>query len=585
MTIVIALFLCEYKFAFDLLNKFSVFYKTSPGDRDIQSTVLRVRSWFGTNMSVKFLYAVVLIKVQLEFTRSQQSFTDSMLAFSRHIGLLRSVRFLVVRDKHLCLQDVTCKRPICSRNRLVAKVSSQQHRNIDIPTDGSVQPNTPAKSAIFNEYFSTGLGVVILRKGKARLFRELRHTMVYSGAIAETLAGNGTTVIELSAAVVVVDNNYKPIGLGLYNPKSMFRVRLLQILNDEILPKKPWCVEESISSLLDHAISKRLAVGLPNAHTDSYRIVNGDGDGLSGLFVDRFGHAAVIASCAAWCQHYRSSVEKAVRIALAPYGITDIVWRSHAERLRQDGLLLPTDEGSADANLSPGSVAKEVILSAREGDVLFQLPRSMLQSGQKTGHYADQREARAYIRQLISARGDSPRVLDLFCYTGGFALNAALANSGVKVVAVDSSETALDMARRNAELNGVGDRISFVKSDVPKFARTTRETSADRFNVIIVDPPKFAPSSRALTKALSKYRRVNQSAIGLIVPHGILVSCSCSAAVSQRREVFIDTIRAAAAAENREISLMCSFGASADHPVNVGMLETEYLTVCVFSVR
>ena len=151
--------------------------------------------------------------------------------------------------------------------------------------------------------------------------------------------------------------------------------------------------------------------------------------------------------------------------------------------------------------------------------------------GHKTGFYVDQRDNRKLMREI--ARGK--RVLDVCCYTGGFALNAALGGAS-DVVAVDSSESALDMARKNAELNGVQDKVNFVRADAFDFMQAEIDAGrAGSYDVVVLDPPKFAPTKPALKKAIPKYVGLNKRAMTLLRPGGILITCSCSGAVTQER--------------------------------------------------
>lgn len=500
------------------------------------------------------------------------------------------------------------------RNRQATLCVATPSKNAATPPSSSTltEESRTVTNPTVQRYLSLGLSVVILKSGKSRLFRSHRPTTIYPVAIRATVMSPSistsitsatsatipaeTEEIPMSAPVAVLDASFIPLAYGVYNPVSLFRVRILRLLTaqeSEVHEIESWAPCDSVRSLLREAITVRKRIGLPNKGTDAYRIVNSDGDGLSGLFIDRFGCIAVVSSCAAWCEVFRDDIESAIHDELKNDGISEIVWRSHPDRLRQDGLEFEKSDDIEDKKEEGGIIEKKKnkhgdghdVVVGKEDGVLFELPWFALQSGQKTGHFADQRDARAYLRQILSSSTTPTRVLDLFCYSGGFALNAAMSNPIIQVLGVDSSQVALNIAQRNAELNNLNDRVEFIRGDAAKFAN---DYAGELFDVVIVDPPKFAPNVKALPRALGKYKRVNETALKMFKSDGgtgILVSCSCSAAVAQKRQVLVDAVREGAAACGKEVRLLKTFGAGADHPIHTGMMETEYLTVCVFSVR
>ncbi|MCA9228394.1 MAG: class I SAM-dependent rRNA methyltransferase, partial [Planctomycetales bacterium] len=187
----------------------------------------------------------------------------------------------------------------------------------------------------------------------------------------------------------------------------------------------------------------------------------------------------------------------------------------------------------------------------------------------KTGYYLDQVENRRAAAAYMKGR----RVLDLFCYAGGFSLLAATAGGAREVIGVDSSERALAMARANAELNGVSN-VRFVEGDC---FRTMDELLDDRekFDAIVLDPPKFTRSRQTVDEALRAYHRLNRVAVDLLQPEGILVTCSCSGNVT--RDDFLMMLSGVAQKTGRMIQVLDQRGASADHPIATNCLETEYL--------
>lgn len=376
----------------------------------------------------------------------------------------------------------------------------------------------------------------------------------------------------------------------------MFRVRILRHCDDNDALTLPWHFEQDIVQKVEHAVAARSVIGIPNAETDVYRVVNSEGDRLSGLVVDRSGETLVVSSSALWCERYKPYILAALAKVLP--SCDDVVWRPNFDRLKQDGLQVkafeslgphPEDDASHsfDVSVKEDKVEDEEGLDVvvKECGVRYVLSRFALTRGQKTGHYADQRENRQFVRELVRLRKIPSHVLDLFCYTGGFALNAALGKEGTTVVAVDSSEKALDLGRKNAELNKVSSSIQFVRTDVVKYLRSAADTQRGSFDIVVVDPPKFAPNIKAMSKAIHKYRSLNEAALHMVKRGGILCTCSCSAAMTQDRVVFIETIRQAAREAGRELTLLKTLGAASDHPITPEMRETEYLTMCVFVCR
>jgi 23S rRNA (cytosine1962-C5)-methyltransferase len=199
-----------------------------------------------------------------------------------------------------------------------------------------------------------------------------------------------------------------------------------------------------------------------------------------------------------------------------------------------------------------------------------------LRQGHKTGFYLDQRENRRAAANHVHGR----RMLDMFCYSGGFALNGVKHGGATDVLRVDSSENALNLARANAELNGVSN-LHFRAGDG---FRVLQELADERqkFGVVVLDPPKFARSRSAVDDALMAYHRINRLAVNLLEPGGILVTCSCSGHVL--REDFLHMLAGVAQRSNREIQVLEQRGASPDHPISTTCLEGEYLKCFVCRV-
>ncbi len=199
-----------------------------------------------------------------------------------------------------------------------------------------------------------------------------------------------------------------------------------------------------------------------------------------------------------------------------------------------------------------------------------------LRSGQKTGFYLDQR----LNRRAIAGYCQGEQVLDLCCYSGAFSLNAVKHGGATATVGVDSSEPAIELARRHAEINGIN-CAEFECGDVFKVVERLR-TEGRRFGMVVCDPPKYAKSARDVERAIKGYLRLNLAALGVLAPGGILVTCSCSGLVG--RELFIEVIGSVAEQSGRPIQILEQRGQSPDHPISASCLETEYLKCLVCRV-
>ncbi len=427
---------------------------------------------------------------------------------------------------------------------------------------------------------------MVLKRGKGRFFRDMRSSMVYRGAVASCIPTQSRALAPADP-VVVVDGVHEMVGYGFYNAKSIFQVRLLRhgLIDD-------FDVQKDIERRLRDAFALRRTLGLPNGDTNAFRVVNGEGDRLSGLTVDFYSNVLVVSSSAIWCERYRSEIERGLAVVVPT--ASNIIWRRSLDRLRQDGFedasdrddsaQVPTVEDQLanavvhEQETAANSMQKDAGIVVLENGVRYTLPMRTLFSGQKTGHYTDQRDARAFLKDILAARGDCAHVLDLFCYTAGFGLSAALA--GARVTCVDSSARAVELGAENARLNGVAELVDFVRSDISKFLMAL---SVDElFDVVICDPPKFAPNAKALPRAVRKYRALNAAAMKRVRHGGLFLTCSCSAAVARQKDLFLEITHKAACDADREVALLKNFGTAADHPVAPDALDGDYLTACLF---
>jgi len=327
-------------------------------------------------------------------------------------------------------------------------------------------------------------------------------------------------------------------------------------------------------------------MNLPSDMTDTYRLVNGEGDGLSGLAVDILGGStAIVMSSAAWCEIHKETIKSVLAKLLKQHQSyanvdIDIVWRNTPSRLRQDGYEVMMKDDSASDEDDRG---EQLALVAMESSVKYlTYPYS---DGQKTGFYCDQRENRLMIAQLC----ENKRILDLCCYNGGFALNAIIRGSAASATGVDSSQDAVDAAIENASLNGLdAKKISFMRDDIATFMKTAIEDE-EEYDVIVLDPPKLAPSLSSLDKASRKYHALNRDAMNLINKEqgGLLLTCTCSAAMTQKDggRYFLNMVNGAALSAKRRVTLLRVCGAAPCHTQSPASFPAgAYLTAALFHV-
>ncbi|TYI17849.1 hypothetical protein ES332_A07G052000v1 [Gossypium tomentosum] len=316
-----------------------------------------------------------------------------------------------------------------------------------------------------------GVAKVILKKGKTQLFKD-GSPMVYSGAIDRII---GRPPPKTGDIVLVADGTEKPIGWGLYNSVSMFCVRLMQL--EEEATRDPSCaldMEKLLETRINAAVELRRGLGLPSATTNAYRLVNSEGDRLSGLIVDVFGDLAVVASSAAWVETYKSKVKACIS---SIDEINHIHWRPSVEILKEEGM------DAADLKeLHPSTCPQRT--KVIENGISYAISLE----GQKTGFYADQRENRMFLSTISHGQ----RVLDVCCYSGGFALNAAKGGA-MSITGVDTSLPALELARENIALNNLDpEKTSFLREDATVFMKGALSRN-DSWDIVILDPPKLAP--------------------------------------------------------------------------------------------
>lgn len=384
--------------------------------------------------------------------------------------------------------------------------------------------------------------VRISGRGRRRL--EGGHPWIFADDVTSTEAEPGDVV-----AIQAPDERH--LGYGLYSAESKIRVRLFT--RDDAVPNETFW-----RARLARAIAARRRMGLFDP-AGACRVLAGDADGVPGLVIDHYAGVFVLQSGSQGSDRLRDLfVAALIEQTGAPRAIVD---RSDASVRRLEGL-------EKRVEVLRGEVPEGV--EVREGELVYEVD---VLHGHKTGHYLDQRTNRMRAAEL--AKGGT--VLDAFSYDGLFGVRAALAGAR-SVLCLDQSEAALERARRNAERNGVADRIACERVDVMRDFKTRADSGA-RFDLVIVDPPAFAKNRAELEGAERGYRDLNARALRLVEPGGHLVSASCSHAM--KSELFVRVLATAAALSGRDVYLEELLGASPDHSALLVLPESSYLK-CAF---
>lgn len=385
---------------------------------------------------------------------------------------------------------------------------------------------------------------IYLKPGKEKSLLR-RHPWVYATAIASF---KGSPWVGETVQVRSHDN--KPLGLGAFSPDSQIRVRM-------------WCYDEVvtvgaelISERIRQAIARRSAL---LTRSNAVRLIFGEADQLPGLVVDRYDQTLVVQFLAAGVEFWREAIVEALQ---KHTGCTQIYERSDAAVREREGL--PQRTGVLRGTV-PGDV--QVV----EDGVRYHVD---VEQGHKTGFYVDQRENRKLVAHLVQRIGTSAQVLNCFCYTGGFSL-AALSAGAAHVVSVDSSGDALAQGQRNLALNQLDPaRATWLDENVfDSLKRFAAE--GQQFDLIILDPPKFAPSIHHVDKAARAYKEINLKGLRLLKPGGYLLTFSCSGAISV--DLFQKIIAGAVIDSSFDCQLLQRLAAGHDHPMLMTHPEGEYL--------
>jgi 23S rRNA (cytosine1962-C5)-methyltransferase len=376
------------------------------------------------------------------------------------------------------------------------------------------------------------------------------HPWVYAQAV-ERVEGGARPGDE----VIVRDPRGNVLGRGLYSPGSAIPVRIYT--RDAGRSIDGALIQERV----ERAITRRRAIGLPGDGTDGYRLIHAEGDDLPGLIVDRYADALVIQLSTIGIKRRQGMVLDALTHALSPQRIVD---RTSERAAKAEGF--DAERGVVRGDSALGD------LEFSERGLRFRIPLAL---GQKTGFYLDQRPLRARIEELSRGR----RVLDAFSYVGAIAL-AAARGGAAEVVAADTSGPALETAAACAELNALSKQVVFERADAHELlAHAGRKGGYD---LVICDPPKLAPTRAAKRRAIDSMRRLAAAGCRATTPGGLLVLCSCSAAIGAE-ELTRATALGARDVGTRATVLERLFQGP-DHPVPAAFPEGLYLTTLITEV-
>ena len=339
-------------------------------------------------------------------------------------------------------------------------------------------------------------------------------------------------------------------GKGVYNEHSLYRVRILALASEQLDVAS---LESIITHRLAQAVMIRKSLNLPNPATTAYRLFNSEGDGLSGLTIDRFNHVCVVSSSAYWVEENKAIILQSIEKNIPG---DEVIWLPHAKSLAQDGWKGPVEDRE---------VRLERVL---EAGIYYQVDFS---NAQKTGLFLDQRENHMRVAALATGK----RVLDLYSYTGGFALHAAKAGA-TKVTAVDSSPQAIEAAKHNATINQI-DSIEWLEGDARDYL-----SQAGDYDIIILDPPKLAPSQQHVQRAKNYYRFLHREVMKAMQPGSLLMTCNCSSALSSSD--FADLTYSQARSVGKSARVLGTYGPSSCHPTIPTFPEGNYLTAILLGI-
>jgi 23S rRNA (cytosine1962-C5)-methyltransferase len=371
------------------------------------------------------------------------------------------------------------------------------------------------------------------------------HPWVYRDAVIGARGAN-----ETGAFVRVANKAGEPLGVALYDAKSAIALRMFG------RDPKGALDEMLIAQRADAAFRRR---SFSADVTSAYRLLHGEGDRVPGLTIDRYEHVAVLRSDGDAMASWVDRLVKPLSVALGRLGVRSLVGR--------------IDAGSNERKIKAlwGEAAPDS-LDVRENGMVMEVD---LAFGQKTGAFLDQRDNRLRVRQMSQGKG---RVLNLFSYAGGFSLAAALGGAS-QVISVDNAPRAHGTAQRSFRKNGIDPKPhQFVTADAFTYLEEAKRRG-ERFDLVISDPPSFAPNEKSKKKALSAYAKLHRACSDVLAEGGLMCASSCSSHIGM--EEFLGTVDDAALGRGDRV-LIGAFGSPADHPSLAAFPEGRYLKFCVF---
>ncbi|MCA9033757.1 MAG: class I SAM-dependent rRNA methyltransferase [Planctomycetaceae bacterium] len=426
------------------------------------------------------------------------------------------------------------------------------------PKAGNELPSAPSLPTEFN--IPATLPVAYLQPRRAQPFFG-RHPWVFPGAIRGFEDGAGSPVSEDSilpgTPVRLLTSEGKFIATGLHNNNSRIRLRLYTWNEAEMLAGDFWKqkIETAIAARRDH-------FDLASDRTGC-RLVFSESDQLSGLTVDWYAGFALVQFTSLALYQHRKLIIDALQSCTDPRGI----WLRTEKGMREAEGLEAVD------GLIAGQEPPRPLFIEEHG-VQYGVD---VQQGQKTGCFLDQRDNRLAVSRFTR----NAKVLDAFCFSGGFGITALKCGGAANVLGIDSSDAAITLAAANAELNGVAGHCRWMKADV-KNALEELAGQGTTFDVVILDPPRMARTRGGIERALNGYLRLNMQGMQVLKPGGILVTCSCSGLVA--REEFREMLAEASRQSRRAVQILETHGQPMDHPVMPTCPETEYLKVFICRV-
>jgi len=391
-------------------------------------------------------------------------------------------------------------------------------------------------------------GLITVRKGREKPIRN-QHPWIFSGAIAEATSADAGDIVDVQTHKGVF------LGRGYWNPTSQIQVRMLAWQNEAI--DKAWWRKMIIRAINGRALNN---IRHEDGESIAYRLINAENDYLPGLIVDRYGDWLVLQALTLGIDQRKQMIAEILIDVLKPKGIYE---RSDVDVRKREGLEQVT-------GVLTGEAPSEFI-------TIEDIPQIQVDivNGHKTGLYLDQIENHKLLYNLISNEIEGTiRLLNLFSYTGGFALSALCAG-GVQAVSVDSSTDMLKLAEKNVKLNAIPKEHSqFVSADAFDYLHYCVQND-EQFDIVVVDPPKFAHNKQQIDKASRGYKDLNLNTFKIIKSGGYMMTFSCSGAISA--DLFQKIVFGALADSGRQAQIVQYLSASSDHPVAITFPEGAYL--------